>query len=71
MADAPPTHSEPRKAYTATLVGKVYRDFLIYANSAEHAAEIMRGDRSEAEAMGEDFQESHVTRPRRARDEDR
>lgn len=66
-----PSQTEPRKAYTVTLVGKVYRDFLVYADSVEHATEIMRGDRKEAEAMDDTFEESHFTRPRRWSSQDR
>lgn len=68
---SPPDTPRKRKAYSVTLVGKVYREFLVYANTIEEAKEIMRGDRSEALAMDDAFEETHFTRPRRMPSEDR
>lgn len=70
-AESQSAQSEPRKAYYATLIGRLDRDFLIYANTVEEAAEIMRGDRSKATALDDTFAEIRVTRPRRAPSEDR
>jgi hypothetical protein len=69
MADS--SQSDPRKAYVVTVVGKVYRDFLVFADTVEHANEIMRGDRREAEAMDDSYEESHTWRARRCPSEDR
>ncbi len=61
----------PRKAYYVAVNGKVTRTFLLYAYSVREAREIMDGDRSEAEACGDEFEETGVSRPRRAPGEDR
>jgi hypothetical protein len=43
--------SERTKAYCVPLKGGIVREFLVYANSAAEAREIMLGDRESAEAM--------------------